>query len=137
MVKGENGEPASKIFSYRIIVGILLYMYGYNIPDVYLAVNSCYRCMFIPKRSQKLELKRLAHYLNQTKDRGLVLNTNSDLCKVDKCSDANFSGMNGHEDPTYTACVKSHTGFTINFLDCTIFWFSKLQTDTALSTMKA
>jgi hypothetical protein len=39
-----------------------------------------------------------------------------------------------HTDP---ACAKSPTGFIITFADCPVFWQSKLQTETALSTMEA
>ena len=45
--------------------------------------------------------------------------------------------MFGHEKPTDPACVKSRTGFVIMFDDCPVLWVSKLQTETALSTMEA
>ena len=45
--------------------------------------------------------------------------------------------MYGHEEHTDPACAKSWTGFIIIFADCPVFWQSKLQTETALSTMEA
>jgi hypothetical protein len=45
--------------------------------------------------------------------------------------------MCGHEDHTDLACTKSCTGFIITFAECPVFWQSKLQTETALSTMEA
>ena len=39
--------------------------------------------MFSPKRSHELSLNRLARYLKNTQDRGLVLDPNSDIFKVD------------------------------------------------------
>ena len=75
--------------------------------------------------------------MKATRDRGLILNPNSDLCKLDYYPDADFEGMYGHELPTDPACVKIRTGFVITFADCPIFWASKLQTETSLSTMEA
>ena len=54
LVKDENGKPASGMFGYSSIVGMLLYLYGDTIPDFYLAVNSCSRYMFIPKRFSQI-----------------------------------------------------------------------------------
>ena len=51
----------------------------------------------------------MIRYLNQTKDRGLALNPNSDVCKVDAYPDANFSGVYVHEKPTDLARVKIRT----------------------------
>jgi len=45
--------------------------------------------------------------------------------------------MYGHEEHTDPACAKSQIGFIIIFADCPVFWQSKLQTETALSTMEA
>ena len=44
--------------------------------------------------------------------------------------------MYGHELPTDPDCVKSRTGFIINFSDFPVYWASKLQTKTAMSTME-
>ncbi len=45
--------------------------------------------------------------------------------------------MYGHEYHTDPACAKSCTGFIITFVECPVFWQSKLQIETALSTMEA
>ena len=65
------------------------------------------------------------------------MDPSSDVCKIDAYPDADFAGMFGHEDHTDPACAKSRTGFIITFADCPVFWQSKLQTETALSTMEA
>ena len=49
--KDENGEPASEMFRYSRVVGMLLYLSGHNILDVALAPNCCVWIMFSPKRS--------------------------------------------------------------------------------------
>ena len=43
LVKDENGEPASWIFRYISVVGMLLYMSAHTQPNVALAVNICDR----------------------------------------------------------------------------------------------
>ena len=65
------------------------------------------------------------------------MDPSSDVCKIDAYPDADFAGMFGHEDHTDPACAKSRTGFIITFADCPVFWQSKLQTETALSTIEA
>jgi len=67
----------------------------------------------------------------------MVMNPSTDLCKIDAYPDADFAGMYGHEKPTDPSCAKSRTGFVITFADVPILWQSKLQTETALSTMEA
>ncbi len=56
---------------------------------------------------------------------------------VDVYPDAYFVGMYGHEKPTDPACTKSCSGFIILFAEVPILWQSRLQTETALSTMEA
>ena len=81
-------------------------------------------------------MKRIGQYLKATWDRGLVLNP-SKVLKIDCYPDADFAGMYGHENSTDPSCVKSRTGFVITVANCPVLWQSKLQTETALSTMEA
>jgi len=90
--------------------------------------------MFCPRRSHELALKRIGRYLKATRDRGLVLNPSKEL-KIDCYPDADFAGMYGHEDSSDPSCVKSRTGFVITVANCSVLWQSKLQTETALSTL--
>ena len=76
--------------------------------------------MFIPKISHELELERLAPYLNNTHDHGIVLDPNSDIFKVDAYPNADSAGMYGHKRNDDTACDKSRTGFIVMFADCHI-----------------
>ena len=93
--------------------------------------------MFFPKHLHELALKCIGRYLKQTSDRGMVMNPSSNVCKINAYPSADFAGMYGHEDHTDPACAKSRTGFIITFAECPVFWQSKLQTETALSTMEA
>ncbi len=116
---------------------MLLYLSGHTRPDFTFALKCCAQYMFCPKHLHELALKCIHNYLNQTSDRGMVMNTSSNVCKIDAYPDADFAGMYSHEDHTDPACAKSCTRFIITFAESTVFWQSKLQTETALSTMKA
>ena len=67
----------------------------------------------------------------------MVIKPTRDLT-IDAYPDADFAGKyHGHEKPTYPACARSRSGFVIVFAGVTVLWKSKLQTETALSTMEA
>jgi hypothetical protein len=92
--------------------------------------------MFQPRLSHEKALKRIGRYLKATRDKGLIMDPSGQL-KVDAYPDADFAGMYGYESITDPACAKSRTGFVITVSDCPMVWVSKLQTETALSTMEA
>jgi hypothetical protein len=140
LIKDLDGEAANGAFSYSSVVGMLLYLSGHTRPGIAFAVNCCARYMFSPRHLHELALKRLGCYLKQTPDRGMVMNVSNDVYKINAYPDADFSGMYGNENHADPACAKSCTGFIIGiitFADCPVYWQSKLQTETALSTMEA
>jgi len=51
--------------------------------------------------------------------------------------DANFCGLYGTEDVHDSTSVKSHTGYIITVANCPAIWVSKLQTESALSTVES
>eukprot|EP00978_Attheya_sp_CCMP212_P039568 scaffold207079_cov43-Attheya_sp.AAC.1 len=51
--------------------------------------------------------------------------------------DADFAGLWGSEDPNSPNSVKSRTGYVIMIGGSPVFWASKMQTETALSTMES
>ena len=122
---------------YSSIVGMLLYLSVYTRPDIVYAVNCCARYMFFPKHSHETSFKCIGCYLKATRDRGLILNPNSNVCKLDCYPDADFAGIYGHELPTDPECGKSRNRFFITFAYCPIYWVSKLHTETALSTTES
>ena len=126
LVRDQNCELASGMFSYSRAVGMLLFMSGHTHPDGALVVISYSWYMFNPKLSHNLALNILVCNLNQRKDRGLVLNPIYVVCTVDAYPDADFFGMYGHENPTYPACIKIHTWFIITFQYFPVLWISKL-----------
>ena len=83
LVKYANGELPSGMFSYSIIVGMCIYLSYHTRPDISFTDNGFAHYIFSPKRSHELALKILARYLKHTQDRGLVLDPNSDIFKVD------------------------------------------------------
>jgi hypothetical protein len=136
LTRDEDGEPPQGSFSYASVVGMLLYLSGHSRPDIAYAVNCCARYMFNPQLSHEKALKRIGRYLKATRDRGLVLKPSGTL-KIDAYPDADFAGMYGYLKITDPACAKSRTGFLISVSDCPMVWVSKLQSETALSTMEA
>ena len=59
------------------------------------------------------------------------------VLQIDSYTNADFAGMYGHEKPDNPASVKNRTGFVITVAMCPVIWQSKLQIETALSTMEA
>lgn len=94
-------------------------------------------------KSHEEALKRIGRYLKTTRDMGLILKPvcdqdgGADVLQIDSYPDADFAGMYGHESPDDPASVKSRTGFIITVAKCPVLWLSKLQEQTALSTMEA
>ena len=114
------------MFSYSSVVGMLIHISGHTSPDIAFTVNCCLRYIFRPQVSHELELKRLARYLKHTEDRGLMLDPNSDIFKVDAYPDADFAGMYGQENPDDPTCDKSLAGFIITvLLTSTKYFFFK------------
>ena len=136
LVKDDNYEPQSGMYRCSSVVQMPLYLSRNTCPDVSLVMNGCYQYMFSPKKYHELSLKIFVHYFKQTKNCGLVLDTNSDVCKVDSHPYAVFSCMYVHDNNTYPVCVKIHTVFIITFSYYTILWVSKLQTKSTLLTME-
>ena len=83
-----------------------------------------------------MALKQISRYLKLTKDKGLIL-TPSQSLDVDAYPDADFAGLYGYEDVQDPSCTRSRTCFIITVAGCPVFWQSKLQTETALSTMES
>jgi len=136
LVRDEDGDLATGEFSYASVVGMLLYLAGHTRPDIAYAVNCCARYMFNPRKSHETAVKRIARYLKATRGKGLIFKPSSEL-RIDCYPDADFAGLYGHEKSNDPICAKSRTGFVIKVANCPILWQSKLQTETALSTMEA
>lgn len=61
----------------------------------------------------------------------------TETLNINAYPDADFAGLYGYEDNNDPVCVRSRTGFVITAANCPVLWSSKLQTETAMSTMEA
>ena len=131
-----DGDPFTESWEYPVVVGMLLYLAQNSRPDIAYAVHQCARFTHSPKHSHGVAVKRILRYLNSTKDKGMYIKPNKSLT-IDCYVDADFAGLWKVEDDQSPLCVKSRSGFLITFMGCPLNWFSKLQTQIALSTMEA
>ena len=66
----------------------------------------------------------------------MILKPSGELT-VDCYVDADFAGLWGSVDDQDPLCVKSRTGYVLTLANCPLLWVSKLQSETAASTMEA
>ena len=69
----EDGEPFNEKWSYRAIVGMLLYLSTNTRPDIAFAVSQVCRFGSDPKKSHASAIKTLLHYLKGTADKGMII----------------------------------------------------------------
>ena len=134
----KNGAPFKEQWSYASVVGMLLYLGANSHPEIAYAVHQCACFTHAPKDSHAKAVKRILHYLNGTKDQGIILHPSKQF-SIDSFIDANFAGQWNAEDPHDPHCVQSRTGYSYILMvgNCPIHWKSKLQMETAVSTMEA
>ena len=136
LVSDKGGDPPDGAYSYKSVIGMLLYLAGHSRPDITMAVSQVARFTQSPKRSHEKALERIGQYLKGTKKRGLILRP-TDSLDVDAYVDTDFAGMALKEDRNDPTSVKSRTGFVICVANCPIIWYSKLQTTIATSSVHA
>ena len=136
LIKDEDGPLQQDTFNYASVVGMLLYLSGHTRPDLTYSVSQVAWFMFAPKHLHEVAIKRIGRYLIGTSDKGMILNPTTTL-NIDAYPDADFAGLYGYKDNNDPVCVRSRTGFVITVANCPVFWSSKLQTETVLSTMEA
>ena len=91
--------------------------------------------MFCLRHFHEFALKRIGRYLKIQCSRRLILSLSSKL-KIVCNPNADFVGMYGHKKTNYLAYVKSRTGYVITVADCPLLQPSKLQSETAQTTME-
>ena len=136
LIKDENGPPRQDSFNYASVVGMLLYLSGHTRPDLTYSVSQVARFMFTPNHRHEVAIKMIGRYLIGTWDKGMILNPSATL-NINAYPDADFAGLYGYENNNDPVCVRSRTGFVITVANCPVLWSSKLQTETAMSTMEA
>ena len=130
--------PANEVpFSYRSLIGQLNYLAATTRPDITFAVHQCAKFCNAPRKAHYTAVKRIVRYLRGTRKDGLILDIKRDLNMVQCFVDADFAGAWDKDNPDDPSNVKSRTGFIIKFANCPIYWSSKQQELTALSTVEA
>lgn len=132
----KDGEAFDEEWNYSAAVGMLLYVSSNTRPDIQFAVHQVARFSHSPKKSHGQAIKRIIHYLLETRDKGIKFVPNLDEglnCFVD----ADFAGLYGYEDDQDPVSVKSRTGFTLTLFGCPVIWASKLQMEITLSSTAA
>jgi Reverse transcriptase (RNA-dependent DNA polymerase) len=69
----EHDEPATGIFNYRSVVGMLMFLCNNTRLDCAMAVHQCARFSSNPKKNHEQALKRIGRYLIGTANRGLII----------------------------------------------------------------
>jgi len=131
-----DGQQTDGDFNYRSLIGMLGYLTGNSRPELAFAHHQCARYSHAPRRIHEVALKRIGRYLLATKDRGLIMRPTDDV-KLECYVDADFAGLWGSEDPNSANAVKSRTGYVIMIGGSPVLWASKMQTETAMSTMES
>jgi hypothetical protein len=132
----KDDDPLGESFNYRSVVGMMLYLSSNAHPEIAFAVSQCARFVQAPTAKHGEALKRIGRYLLHVPLKGLVIKPNTNL-HLELFADADFAGLWGQEDPTDPVSVRSRTGSIVTLGEAPILWKSKLQTETALSTMMA
>ena len=79
-------------------------------------------------------VKRTCWFFQGNNGKGMVFNTYKKIV-VDCYVDADFVGLWGHANTYELNCTKSRAVFVASFMDYSIFWLSKIQTDIYLSNI--
>lgn len=135
--KGNETDPAhTAAWAYRSVIGKLNYLEKSSRPDISYAVHQAARFMEEPKLQHTTMVHDIGRYLIGTKDEGLIYQPTK--AKFECFVDADFCGNWNEDDPSYNRdTARSRTGFVIKYAGCPIVWYSKLQTEIALSTTAA
>ncbi|KAI2507770.1 hypothetical protein MHU86_6666 [Fragilaria crotonensis] len=131
-----DGPPMTETWSYRSIVGMLLYLSTNTRPDIAFAVSQVARFCHSPKRSHASAVKTLVRYLHRTSDMGMIVKPTGTL-DLDCYVDADFAGLHGRDPDRSPTSAKSRTGYIITLGGCPILWKSHLQSEISLSTLEA
>ena len=106
-------------------------------PDIEYAVHQCARFQSDPRKPHGNAIKRIGRYLLGTRTKGIIFKPTKDLSKFECFVDADFAGNYSKETCEDENSVKSRTGCVIKYAGCPITYFSRLQSEIALSTTEA
>ena len=131
-----DGSPMEEKWSYRSIVGMLLYLSTNTRPDIAFAVSQIARFSAQPKQSHATAVKTLVRYLKRTRNKGMILKPTGTL-DLELYVDADFCGLFKHEPDADPNSARSRTGFIVMLSGFPLIWKSQLQASMACSTLEA
>ena len=82
-------------------------------------------------------LTKTSSWVSSKKALRLLILSQNDTLDIDCSADADFAGLYGAEKPENPISAKSRSGWVVMVGGCPVTWASKMQTETALSTMQA
>jgi len=97
------------------VVWVVLYLAGITRSDIPYAVHQCARFSHNPKICHEVGLKHIARYLKGTKDKGMIINPDSNMLRFDLYVDTDLAGFFSAENKHDPIIVKSRTGVLLNF----------------------
>ena len=136
-----DGEPMDSTevgfrWSYRSVVGMLLYLSTNTRPDITFAVSQVCRFIHSPKKSHAVAVKMIVRYLRRTRDFGTIVAPSSNM-NLELYVDADFAGLYRRDPDRSSSSARSRTGYIIFFGNIPLVWRSFLQSDIALSTLES
>lgn len=133
--KNTKTKEIQQPYSYKQVIGAILYLSNNTRPDIAFAINYLARFQSDPQEIHWKLLKRVFQYLKGTQDMGLLLTkqkteTNTTMTNtMDAYVDADFAGDKRTR--------KSTTAYVIRLFGNIIGWCSRLQRCTAESSAEA
>jgi Reverse transcriptase (RNA-dependent DNA polymerase)/GAG-pre-integrase domain/Zinc knuckle len=134
--KDINGPIMTDTWTYRSIVGMLLYLTTNTRPDIAYAVSQVARFSNNPKQSHAVAVKTIVRYLVGTRTKGTVVTPTGKL-DIKLFVDADFAGLFKKEEENDPDSARSRTGYILILGGFPLIWKSTLQTKIALSTLES
>ena len=138
-----DGLPHAEPWEHASVIGSLMFLVNTR-SDIQFAMHQCARFTHNPKQSHTNAVKRIICCLKGTElegggDRALtfVVGGAQDIPFIEAMCNSDFAGLWNVENNLDPVSSKSRTGFVIFVGGCPVVWQSKLQGETALSTMDA
>ena len=136
LVKNIDGTTRKATWNYRSVIGMLTYLSNSTRPEIAYAIHQSARFSTDPKAMHEKAVIQLVKYCKTYKHDGIIFKP--DLANGLECYvDADFAGNWYQADSNDRGTVMSRTGIYITLAGCPILWDSRLQTEIALSTIKA
>jgi hypothetical protein len=129
-------KPRKKTWKYQTAVGMISYLQEHMCPHISMPIHQTVRFCNNPKLSHEQAITRIKKCFLGTRDKGICYKI--DLLKGLECFvDADFAGGWDINNPDNAGNLMSTEEFVIKYVNCPIYWSSKLQTEIAFSAPKA